>query len=179
MSRSFLADVSNNSLWYSIVFALVLDLPVLIILFVLDTGFEIATIVVAAIPLTISSLLIWLSYIAKKMKYVLEESGLRIIFPASPLYVPYEAIRSAAKVETSLTFRLFGGSWPGVHWGIFTTREQGNVRAYSTRYKGEFLLIGLADKSKILLSPSKPDIMLEELRKRVDFTSTVEVSTEV
>ena len=115
MSRSFSAGGSNNSLRYGIAFALILDLPFLIILFALDSGFEAITILVAAIPLTVSTLLIWLSYAARKMTYVFEDSGLRIIFPASPLYLPYSAIRSAEKVETTLTFKLFGGSWPGVH----------------------------------------------------------------
>jgi hypothetical protein len=107
------------------------------------------------------------------MTYVLEDTGLRIIFPASPRFLPYGMIRSAEKVETALTLRLFGGSWPGVHWGLFTTRDRGRVRAYATHYKGEFLLLGLADGSKNLLSPAEPDRMLRALRKQVDFTAPV------
>jgi hypothetical protein len=178
MARPFSAGGSHNSLRYGIAFALILDLPFLIILFALDGGFEGITILVAAIPLTVSTLFIWLSYAARKMTYVFEDSGLRISFPASPLYLPYHAIRSAEKVVTTLTFKLFGGSWPGVHWGLFTTKDQGRVRAYVTYYKGEFLLMGLADGSKILLSPSELNLMLEELRKRVDFSSTVTVAPE-
>jgi hypothetical protein len=179
MSRSFSVDGSSKSLEYGVAFAILLDLPFFILLFTLSKGFEGITILVVAILLTVSTLLMWLSYAARKMTYVLEDTGLRIIFPASPRFLPYGTIRSAEKVETALTLRLFGGNWPGVHWGLFTTRDRGRVRAYTTHYKGEFLLLELADGSKILLSPTEPDLMLQELRKQVDFTSTVTVAPAV
>ena len=87
------------------------------------------------------------------MNYVLGEDELRVSFPLSPLRVSYTKIRYAGKVETSLRFRLFGGSLPGAHWGTFTTSSLGNAQVYATKYKGEFVLLELSDGEKILISP--------------------------
>ena len=179
MDQSFSAGGSDRSLWIGVGLAVLLDAPFFAVFLLSVPGSDLLTLLVLATPLTITALLVWVSYLARGMKYVLDEEDLRVVFPASPLRVPYTAIRSAEKVETSLVLRLFGGSWPGIHWGIFTTKGYGRVRSYSTRYKGVFLLIGLADGSKILLSPEEPEEMLSELRKRVDFSLTVKVEPEV
>jgi hypothetical protein len=122
------------------------------------------------IPLTISGLIIYSSYAAGRMEYVLGEDELKVSFPLSPLRVSYSKIKCAGKVETNLRFRLFGGSLPGAHWGTFTTSSLGNAQVYATRYNGEFVLIELSDGEKVLLSPKEPEALLEALREKTDFT---------
>lgn len=73
--------------------------------------------------------------------------------------------------ETSLHFRLFGGSLPGAHWGTFTTSNLGNAQVYATRYKGEFVLLELSDGGKVLITPQEPDAFLEALREKTTFSA--------
>jgi hypothetical protein len=102
----------------------------------------------------------------KLQNNTLSDDGLRINFPLSPLRINYSKIKGAGKMETSLGFRLFGGSLPGSHWGRFTTSNLGSAQVYATKYKGEFVLLELTDGEKILLSPLEPDSFLEALRGR-------------
>jgi hypothetical protein len=105
------------------------------------------------------------------MKYVLGEDELKVNFSLSPLRISYNKIRYAGKVETSLRFRLFGGSLPGSHWGIFTTSSLGNAQVYATRYKGEFVLLELVNGTRILISPLEPGAFLEALREKTTFAA--------
>ncbi|MFA5869953.1 MAG: PH domain-containing protein [Candidatus Bathyarchaeia archaeon] len=116
------------------------------------------------IPLCVSGLIVYSSYAAGRMAYVLGEDGLRVKFSLAPLMLKYQHIKGAGKVETSLGFRLFGGSLPGSHWGTFATSNVGNVQVYATRARGEFVLLELVDGVKVLISPLEPDAFLEALR---------------
>jgi hypothetical protein len=123
------------------------------------------------LPLGISGLIVYASYASGRTAYVLGENELRVSFPLSPLRISYSKIRSAGKVETSLRFRLFGGSFPGSHWGTFTTSSLGIAQVYATRYKGEFVLLELSDGNKVLISPKEPDAFLEALREKTAFAA--------
>lgn len=130
-----------------------------------------AMLLTSIIPIALSVLIIYSSYAAGRMKYILDEDGVRVSFPLSPLRVGYGNIKSAGKVETTLSFRLFGGSLPGAHWGTFTTSGLGNAQVYATRYKGEFVLLELSDGAKILISPREPDAFVEALRAKTTFAA--------
>jgi len=55
--------------------------------------------------------------------------------------------------ETGLLVRLFGASWPGLHWGLFNAKDVGKIWVYSTKITGEFVVIELIDGNKIAFSP--------------------------
>jgi hypothetical protein len=171
MDEAFSAEVSGKSVWWGIGIALLLDAP-LIALLIFSGGIP-NTIAFGIIlfPLIITGLLIYITIAARKMSYILKEDVLYIDFSVSPLSLPYNKIIAAGKVETQLIFRIFGGSWPGVHWGMFSTKNIGNVQAYLTDYKGEFIQLEVSDGTRVLLSPKEPDVFLEALKKRVDFVS--------
>ena len=171
MSQHFQAEDSKKSLKWAVLLALLIDVPFLLVLLLSSGEPEPILLLIMSIPLAISALIIYSSYSAGRMEYVLDEAELRISFPLSPLKINYTKIRGAARVETSLRFRLFGGSLPGAHWGTFTTSNLGNAQVYATRYKGEFTLLELSDGKKILISPRELDAFLEALRKKVAFVT--------
>jgi hypothetical protein len=169
MSQSFPAGGSGNSLRWAVALALLIDVPVLSGLFLSGGKPESVVSPIMIIPLVVSGLIIYSSYAAGRMEYVLGEDGLRVSFLLSPLRVSYSMIRGVGKVETSLRFRLFGGSLPGAHWGTFTTSSLGSAQVYATRYKGEFVLLELSDGAKVLISPRDPDAFIEALREKTAF----------
>jgi hypothetical protein len=169
MSQTFPAEASANSLKWTVVFALLIDIPFLLV--ILLSGGEPGPVMlpVLILPLAISGLLVYASYSAGKMVYVLGDDELRICFPVSPLRISYTRIRYVGKVETSLRFRLFGGSLPGAHWGRFTTSSLGNAQVIATRHKGSFVLLELSDGDRILISPQEPDVLLDALKRKFGF----------
>jgi hypothetical protein len=171
MSQSFPAEGSGNSLKWSILIALLIDAPFLIITLFTSGEPKLVSLLFTILSLSISGLIVYASYASGKMRYIIGEDELRISFPLSPLRIRYDKIRYAGKVETSLRFRLFGGSLPGSHWGIFTTSSIGNTQVYTTKYKGEFVLLELVDGTRILISPREPDALLEALRSKTSFTA--------
>ena len=171
MFQSFQAEGSGNNLRWAVVFALLIDLPFLLVILFSGGEPEPVLLLVMIVPLAVSGLIIYSSYAAGRMEYVLGEDELRVSFPLSPLRVSYSKIRCARRVETSLHFRLFGGSLPGAHWGTFTTSNLGNAQVYATRYKGEFVLLELSDGGKVLITPQEPDAFLEALREKTTFSA--------
>jgi hypothetical protein len=80
--------------------------------------------------------------------------------------------------ETTLLLRLFGASWPGLHWGLYTTKNLGKVWVYSTKISGDFVLIELVDGSKIVISPEDSQALSNELdTKRNRFGTAIHIQT--
>jgi hypothetical protein len=170
MSQSFPAGGSRNSLMWAVILALLINTPLFSIL--LLSGINTVTMtLVSILPVTVSALIIYSSYAAGKMEYILEEDELRVNFPLSPIKISYKKIKEVAKVETTLRLRLLGGSLPGAHWGTFSTSNLGSTQVYSTRYTGEFVLLELSKGDRILISPLEPDAFIEALRKKTQFTT--------
>ena len=171
MSQPFPADSSGKNLKWAVLLALLIDTPFLLTLLLSGGGLGPFSIPIMVLPLGISCLIIYASYASGKMEYILGEDDLIIRFPLSPLKINYAKITGAGKVDTSLRFRLFGGSLPGSHWGVFATSSIGHAQVYSTRYKGEFVLLEVRDGEKILISPREPDAFLEALKRKTKFAT--------
>ena len=169
MSRSFPAGASRGSLKWALLLGILIDVPFVAILALSWGELDSIIALVMIIPLGISGLIVYSSYAAGGMAYVLAEEGLRVSFPLAPLRLRYDQIRGAGKVETSLGFRLFGGSLPGSYWGTFTTSNMGNVQVYATRASGVFVLLELVDGAKVLISPRDSDGFLDALKGRTTF----------
>lgn len=173
MSQSFSAESSKNSLKWAIIIALLIDTPFLLITLFSGVEPKIFPFLIMILPLSISALIVYASYASSKMMYIIGEDEFRISFPLSPLRISYSKIRQAGKIETNLRFRLFGGSLPGSHWGLFTTSNVGNTQVYTTKYKGEFVLLELVDGTRVLISPQELDAFLESLRHKTSFTTPI------
>jgi len=152
---------------------MLIDTPFLLIA-VFSGGIpKIFPLLIMILPLSISALIVYASYASGKMIYVIGENEFRIFFPLSPLRISYGKIRHAGKIKTSLRFRILGGSLPGSHWGLFTTSNIGNTQVYTTKHKGEFVLLELVDGTRVLISPQKPDAFLEALQYKISFTAPI------
>ena len=169
MSSSFLAEASRGSLKWALLLGILIDVPFVAILALSWGELDSIIALIMIIPLGISGLVVYSSYAAKGMTYILAEEGLKVSFPLAPLRLRYNQIRGAGKVETSLGFRLFGGSLPGSHWGTFTTSNLGNVQVYATRASGEFVLLELVDGTKVLISPLDTNGLLDALKGKTAF----------
>ena len=171
MSQSFPAEEPRDSIKRALLIALLISTPFLLITLFSRNETEPLILLIAALPLTISTLIVYAVYASSRMTYNLSENEFSISFPLNPLKIKYSKIKGVGKVETTLRFRIFGGSLPGSYWGLFSTSSVGNTQAYTTKYKGEFVLIELVDGTRILTSPQKPDELLEALRNRTSFTA--------
>ena len=74
----------------------------------------------------------------------------------------------------TLILRIFGGSWPGLHWGLFQTKDVGRVYAYSTKARGDFVLINLVDDTKIAITPESPESFIREVNGYKDSFAKVD-----
>lgn len=121
--------------------------------------------------LTISGLIagfmLYVTFAGRNMSYELGDSEFKVNFGPMKLSAPYSAINRVQLSPVKLLLRIFGGSWPGLHWGIFQA-DIGRVHAYSTRRSGNFILVSLGDGRKIAISPEEPKEFLEEMSAKID-----------
>jgi len=131
----------------------------------------------AALLCAILGLMLYLTASAARMSYELGESGLNVHLGLGGIRVPYSSIAEAQKSYLTFTVRIFGGSWPGFHFGLFRVSDVGNVTVYTTRMRGEFALLTLTNGRKIVLSPEDTDGFLEGLRAYSGFFGSARAST--
>jgi hypothetical protein len=122
----------------------------------------------AATFLLLSAFLLYVTLSGRGMSYELGAQELKIGFGLSGIRIPYAAIADAQLCSVSLLLRIFGGSWPGLYWGRFQAEGLGRIRVYSTRPKGNLILISLVNGDRIAISPEKPEQFLESLRPMGD-----------
>jgi len=97
------------------------------------------------------------------MSYKLDENDFTVNFGLLKRMIPYASISKVQLSRTTLLLRLFGASWPGLHWGLYKAKDVGNVWVYSTKMKGDFVLINLVDCKKIVISPEDSKMFSDEI----------------
>ncbi len=142
-----------------------------------ESSMSVAWITVAMLC-AILILIVYLTLSGIRMAYELDESALFIRLGMGGQHVPYANIVSAHKADLSLTARIFGGSWPGFHFGLYRVSRLGNVTVYATRASGEYALLTLANGKRIAISPEDNAGFLSELNsRRAMYGSAGSVST--
>ncbi len=166
MEKEIKPAKSKNSTAWSLILLALIDVPlILLLLFGIQAPpFFLAILII--IIILVDGLLLYFGFLGKKMSYKLTKRELIVNFGFSKRKIPYSTIQNVQIAKTELLLRLFGGSWPGVHWGYFKAKELGNIWVYSTKMRGDFALIELVDGKKIVLSPENPNNFLYELNKR-------------
>lgn len=132
-------------------------------------------VVMTAIFVLVLALLFHLTWSGRKISYELGDTEFRINFSPMKFRISYCFIKDIQIVRITLLLRLFGGSWPGLHWGLFKANV-GRVIAYATKRKGEFVLIRLVDGRKIAISPDKPEEFLNEIDSKRELFGTSSTS---
>lgn len=166
MEKEIKPTQNKNTKFWSLILLAIIDVPlILLLIFGIEAPpFFLAALII--IIILIDVLVIFFGFSGKRMSYKLKEKELIVSFGFSKRKIPYSTIQNTQIAQTELLLRLFGGSWPGIHWGYFKSKEIGNIWVYSTKIKGDFALIELIDGKKIVLSPENPEEFLHELNMR-------------
>lgn len=105
-----------------------------------------------------------------RLSYEVREEELRIDFGIRKIRIPYRLMKDAQLTSLTLIFRIFGGGWPGLYWGLFRAKDAGNIQVYSTRWRGEFVVISTLDGRRIAISPAEPEKFLADIiSKKAEF----------
>ena len=125
----------------------------------------------AAVFAVVSALLFYMTLSGRKMNYELRDDEFRVNFSPMKFRIPYTFIRDVQTSSITLLLRLLGGSWPGLHWGLFKA-DIGRVYTYSTKRRGELVLMNLVDGRKIAISPEEPGKFVDEINTKKDLFGT-------
>jgi hypothetical protein len=147
---------------WGLILIAIIDIP-LLFFFLNFQGPDFFFILIGVILILIDGLVLSLTFMGKRMSYKLEKDDFAVNFGLSKRKIPYSTIRNVQLTHTTLQLRLFGASWPGLHWGLYKTKDVGRVWVYSTKMRGDFILINLADGKKIAISPENPINFLDEI----------------
>lgn len=163
MEKTFRPSQSRNTLVWGVVLVAILDIPLMLFFVFGAQGPSVFLIVLGVIFLLVDGMILSLTFLGSRMRYKLGEKGFTVNFGLSKRVIPYASISTVELAKTTLLFRLFGASWPGLHWGLYKAKDVGNVWVYSTKMKGDFVVINLVDGKKIAISPEDPKMFSEEI----------------
>ena len=172
MEKVFRPSQTKSTLIWALILLLVIDVPFFFLLFSFFQGFSVLFVILVAILVLVDCLILSLSFLGKRMRFITQDNNFLINFGFSKRRIPYSSIRAVKLSNTALLFRLFGASWPGLHWGLYTTKDLGKVWVYSTKMSGEFVLIELVDGNKIVVSPETPSSLYAELNTKRNLFGT-------
>ncbi|HCT37115.1 MAG TPA: hypothetical protein DF292_08805 [Firmicutes bacterium] len=111
------------------------------------------------------ALFLYFLYALKTMRYQIDADSVTLNWGTVRYTIPMTAILEARKVEGPLVgLRTFGGSWPGCHFGLFRFRGYGQVEVYSTRLRGDIVLLRTTAQT-YLISPDDTDAFLAVLHE--------------
>ncbi len=165
---------------WGLVLLAIIDAPLLLFFFLGFQGPTFSLVILAVILILVDGLVLSLGFLGKRMSYNLGDDEFTVNFGLSKRRIPYSTIRNVQLSQTTLLFRLFGASWPGLHWGLYSAKGVGRVWVYSTRMSGDFVLIEQVNGKKIAVSPENPESFLNEInaqKSRFATSSPSEVKT--
>jgi hypothetical protein len=171
LPRVFKASYSKNTMRWGLLISIAVSTPLVIILGLGREGPILFMVFMVSIFAVISALLLYTTLSGRTMNYELYDNEFRVNFSPMKFRIPYTFIKDVGRSKITLLFRLFGGSWPGLHWGLFKT-DIGRVYSYSTKRNGDFVLLNLLDGRKIAISPQEPDKFIDELNRNRNLFGT-------
>ena len=161
-STVFNAGYSKSATTWGIALALVLDIPLILFLILGSQGPILFVVFLGALLAVVPVLLIYFTLAGRTMRYEITKDEFKVNFRPMKLSIPFAFIESVQMVDLALLLRLFGGSWPGLHWGLFKSNK-GNVTVCATKVKGDFVVLKLVDGKKIAITPAEPEAFLEKI----------------
>ena len=180
MGKTFRPNRTRNTLVWGLIFIAIIDIPLFFLLYSSSQESTFFFIFLGVIFLLVDGLILSLSFFGNKMSYKLGEDDFTVDLGLKKRVIPYASISKVLLSHTALQLRLFGASWPGLHWGLYKTKDVGNVWVYSTKMKGDFVLINLLDGKKIVISPEDPKNFVNEIntwKNKFGTTNQSEVKT--
>lgn len=175
----FRISYSMNAMIVGIAIALLLCIPLVSVLFLGSQGPTFFLVFMVALLILLPSLIVHVTLAGRSMSYEVTKDEFRVNYRLMNLRAPYSSIQDVEMVELALLLRLFGGSWPGFHWGLFKT-SRGVAHVYSTKMKGTFILITLVDGRKIAITPAEPQAFMVRINEeRSKFGTATEEDIEL
>ena len=173
-SAVFNAGYSKSSMACGIGLALVLDITLVLFLVLGSQGPILFVVFLGAILAVVPALFIYFTLAGRTMSYEVGKDSFNVNFRPMKLSIPFNFIENVQIVDLTLLLRLFGGSWPGLHWGLFKSNI-GRITVCATKVRGDFVVISLVDGKKVAITPNEPAAFLEKVNvKRNRFgTATV------
>ncbi len=176
MKKVFRPRQTKSSFVWAVVLLLIIDVPICAILFFSFQEISVLFVALITVLAIIDGLILSLGFLGKRMAFTVNENTFSVTFGLSNRKIPYSEIKDVKTCETSLLIRVFGASWPGLHWGLYTANELGKVWVYSTKIKGDFVVIELVDGKKVVVSPEDSLGLCKELNtKRNQFGTAAHV----
>jgi hypothetical protein len=163
--ESFKPHQTRNTALWGLVLIAVIDVPFIVFLLA-SQGPALFNLLMGGLLVVIDALILPFTLFGKRMRYELDDDALTIHFGLSRRRVSYAVLHAARRADTPLQLRLFGASWPGLHWGLYTARNVGRLWVYATRMRGDFVLLSLVDGTTIALSPEDPQAFLRAVTSR-------------
>lgn len=176
-SAVFEATYSRGATTWGIALAVIIDVPLFVLLLFGLQGPTFFVVVLGALFTVIPALIIYFTLAGRTLSYEIGKDEFRVNFRPMKLKTPYVFIKSVEIIDLTLLLRLFGGSWPGLHWGLFKSNK-GKVSVYATRVKGDFVVITLVDGKRIAITPTDPEAFLKrinEVRSRFDVVTNKDI----
>jgi len=161
--KTFRPSQTSTATLSGLVLSAVIAIPFILFLFLGRQGPLVFQSVMAALFAVVSGFMLYATLSGRKMSYELGDCELRVNFGFWKVKVPYHSIKDVQLSRLTLILRIFGGSWPGLHWGLFKATDIGRVYAYSTRVRGDFVLINLVDDKMIAITPEDPENFMREI----------------
>jgi hypothetical protein len=162
MDTIFKPHQTRNTVLWGVVLIAVIDVPFVAFL-LLSQGPALFYLLMGGLLVVIDGLILPFALFGKRMRYALDDDAVTIHFGLSRRRIPYTTIQNVRLSPTSLQLRLFGASWPGLHWGLYTAKDVGRVWVYATMMRGDFVLLSLVDGKTIALSPEDPQAFLSSV----------------
>ena len=166
MEKVFRPNQTRSTMIWGLVVLAIIDIPLLLVFFLGFQGPTFSLVILAVILCLVNGIVVSLGFLGKRMSYNLGENEFTVNFGLSKRKIPYSTIRNVQLSQTALLFRLFGASWPGLHWGLYSAKDVGRVWVYSTRISRDFVLIEQVDGKKIAISPENPESFLNEIHSK-------------
>jgi len=163
LEKVFKPSQTRSTMLWGLVLLAIIDIPLLIFFIFGFQGPPFLLIIFGGIFILVDGLVLSLGFFGKRMSYNLGKNDFTIDFGFLKRRIPYSSIRKVQLSHTTLLLRLFGASWPGLHWGLYKAKDVGQVWAYSTRMTGDFILIELMNGIKVAISPEDPKTFLNEM----------------
>lgn len=168
METVFRPSQTKSSFVWAIILLLIIDVPIFALLFFSFQQVSVLFFALIAVLLIVDILVLSLGFLGKRMAFTVQDNMFSISFGFSKRKIPYSEIKDVKVSETALLFRLFGASWPGLHWGLYTAKDLGKVWVYSTKISGDFVLVELVDGNRILVSAEDAQALCNELNTKRD-----------
>lgn len=153
---------------WGVALSVLIPVPLFLLAFLGLRGPVVIASAFGAMGIFLFSFMLCLTISSRRMSYEVRNKEIAINFRLGGLRIPYAAISFVGLSRVTLILRIFGGSWPGFHWGVFEEKRLGRVRVYSTRAIGDLVLIRLVNGDRIVISPREPERFLEAVRAQAD-----------